>query len=766
MERDKQCNYLKCPNSKKTTRGNPVGFDRNNIFTCRCCNKAFCSDSCLVEHLILLEKEKKQNFKDHTGLKEKEYDELAVSRSLFMKPGQILKERDKNPYYDFSNFEKVKVGNKLKNLGNGAFGEVFLARNTIDSKHFAVKQINKAKLDSVSIKPELIYREINVHMKLVHDHIARLYNYHEDNKCFYLIIEYAEKETLFKLIQNSDGMGEEDAFKYFIQVASAINFLHENNMIHRDLKPENILISKDGNVKLCDFGWTVETSKTRETFCGTYEYMAPEIIVEKPYNKAIDIWSLGILLYELLHSYSPFRAQSSHQGKTENASYKEVMKNVINYKFTIDKQISEECRDMLVKLLHPKMENRMSISEVFSHPWIKKFETRLKGSMNQLNKLNQLDLVKKEMNKFNTYQVEKKNVLNKSVDSVQGNVTVIDSLQIAQKDNTLFDNVLEKVQGKSKLKRKSSSYKVDKSTFKPNRNKIVLRVEKPHKEDLSPREKENKNPKEQTQTNCFDNTVGQLAFGESPIRKHQQSIYNDSCFSMYKEMKEIDREIDKKLQENHKEFEHFKKRNEKMKEQMLQSSVCNYNKNESVFNFKNDQEEGLLPDTSFNNKQKFDSSSKLFENLKTQSQSLLYQSNIAETAEKTEKTNYEKNDKIMMNSEKKVFTPNGNYNDLMYCNLAPRSSNPKMKKASQSKKTLKQINKDLENINNKKLNYSDVLNFEESILSNFNPMDMDQKPRYHLNNKSEMSIQTDTPVPPKSIWSRFAGLFGAFKCGS
>ena len=110
-------------------------------------------------------------------------------------------------------------------------------------------------------------------------------------------MEYANNQNLFNVIKKNNGMSEKEAFKYFIQAVSAVNFLHEQKLIHRDLKPENILIDKNDVVKLCDFGWCVELKYgNRSTFCGTYEYMAPEIVTESPYNNSIDIWSLGILL--------------------------------------------------------------------------------------------------------------------------------------------------------------------------------------------------------------------------------------------------------------------------------------------------------------------------------------------------------------------------------------------------------------------------------------------------------------------------------------
>ena len=340
MQGEQKCNFPQCNNFKSNPRV-------SKIFHCKCCKLSFCTDSCLVEHLIFKEKEKsnsnsKSNTKNSNNTQAKsnnvKFFDLSPAQkklpgSIFIKPGTMLREKEKNSYFDFNNFEKLKKtnSNKFHVLGSGAFGEVFLAKNKLDGKLFAIKQMDKARLTSIGVKFEIIYREINIHIKLVHDHIARLHSYHEDTSSFYLILEYIEAGTLFSVIQKSKGLSEEESFKYFIQIASALNFLHENNLIHRDLKPENCLIDKEGNVKLCDFGWTVEGGNSRVTFCGTYEYMAPEIIKEMPYNSSIDVWSLGILLFELLHSYSPFRAKN----KANDYNYEnydpsvEVLKNIL-----------------------------------------------------------------------------------------------------------------------------------------------------------------------------------------------------------------------------------------------------------------------------------------------------------------------------------------------------------------------------------------------------------------------------------------------------
>ena len=158
-------------------------------------------------------------------------------------------------------------------------------------------------------------------------------------------MDYANNHTVFNLIKKNYGMQEKTAFKYFIDTVAAVNFLHENNLVHRDIKPENLLIDDSGNVKLCDFGWCVELhDKNRSTFCGTYEYMAPEIINEAPYDSGIDVWSLGVLLYELIHGYSPFRAKKH---ECIDKDYVEIFRNIVTFNFNIDKEISTECTDLI-----------------------------------------------------------------------------------------------------------------------------------------------------------------------------------------------------------------------------------------------------------------------------------------------------------------------------------------------------------------------------------------------------------------------------------
>lgn len=123
-------------------------------------------------------------------------------------------------------------------------------------------------------------REIKIQKKLSHPHTIKLYHFFEDKENVYLILEYAENGSLFSHLRKKQKFSENEAFIYFFQTLLGIDYLHKKNIIHRDLKPENLLINNEGNIKLCDFGWSAEVSllEKRKTFCGTIDYMAPEMI--------------------------------------------------------------------------------------------------------------------------------------------------------------------------------------------------------------------------------------------------------------------------------------------------------------------------------------------------------------------------------------------------------------------------------------------------------------------------------------------------------
>jgi serine/threonine protein kinase len=316
------CSSLKCKKEIRT------------YYTCNKCGKCYCSNSCMTDHTLEAHVSARPGGARTSG-----------TRSIFMQMGSFNKEIVDDPYYNYENFEKVS---NAKTLGSGAFGDVYLVKHKRDGKHFALKQMNKYKILDSGAGLDIIYREISIHRRIQHENIVTLYSHQEENDEFNLIMDYVNSGTLFTHIKKNKFFDERKSFKYFIQVVAAINFLHSNNLVHRDLKPENVLIDDNDNLKLCDFGWCVDlTTGNRVTFCGTYEYMAPEIIKEVPYDYSIDAWSLGILLYEMTHGYSPFRSQID-----EGEEYVEIFKNILKYNFKIDKPLSKNCQDLIASKLY------------------------------------------------------------------------------------------------------------------------------------------------------------------------------------------------------------------------------------------------------------------------------------------------------------------------------------------------------------------------------------------------------------------------------
>ena len=301
----------------------------------------------------------------------KQFSSKSDSISPFIEEGEFLDHKPPiNRNYSIENFEYITdYNNDPITIGKGGYGKIYLAKNKKDNKEYAIKYVSKEKMKVVGVDFSIIKREIDIHIRITHPRIIKLYSYLEDRYNFYLAMEFAQKGSLYQYIQHKKGMSENEAFHYFIQVASAIYFLHENGYAHRDIKPENILLDGNGGIKLCDFGWCVNVAKGgRTTFCGTYEYMAPEMINDEYYDKGIDIWSLGVLLYEMIHGYSPFRANKFE--KDAKKAQIEIFINIKNNNYTINKTISEDCIDLIDKLLTTDTKKRIKIDELFKHSWV------------------------------------------------------------------------------------------------------------------------------------------------------------------------------------------------------------------------------------------------------------------------------------------------------------------------------------------------------------------------------------------------------------
>ena len=388
-----------CPSCQKQ-------IDSIKLLKCKFCEKIFCSLSCLVSHASTHLGSNDPSINIRNRLKRRQSENLTEQYN-FITSGNFKEKTNFDKKYDINNFTKVIEDIFPKQLGSGSFGRVFLVSHNETQKLFALKVIDKRKLLMSYGKLDIIYNEINIHSKLDHENIIKLYNYNEDNENINIIMEYAPNGNLYNLItKEKTGFNEYKAFEYFIQVVNAVYYLHNNNIIHRDIKPENILIGEDNKIKLCDFGWAKELSlENRSTFCGTVEYMAPEIFGSENYDYGVDIWSLGILLYELLYGHSPFKANNT----------KNVILNIKSHELTYDdtnKTVSKSCKDLIQKLLNNNPQKRYKIKDILEHPFVKKYQEKYvysfkKKSSQNLIKEDDDDL--KEIKRANTKYISSKN---------------------------------------------------------------------------------------------------------------------------------------------------------------------------------------------------------------------------------------------------------------------------------------------------------------------------------------------------------------------
>jgi len=258
------------------------------------------------------------------------------------------------------------------NLGKGKFGQVKLGIHKVSGKQVAIKIINKKYVKDMEF--EQIKSEIDILKIAKHPNIIKLYDVFENEKYIYIMMEYCPGGDLFSYIEKRDfKLKEERAAEIVHKLCTAVYFLHQYGIVHRDLKPENILMmdqTDNADIRLVDFGlgkMLGPGEKCDEPF-GTFSYVAPEVLQEKPYDYKVDLFAIGVITYLLVAGFLPFDDENSEKEIARQTVY-----DPTPYPKKIWDNISQEAKMFVDNLLSKDPEKRMNLQEVLQHNWLIKF---------------------------------------------------------------------------------------------------------------------------------------------------------------------------------------------------------------------------------------------------------------------------------------------------------------------------------------------------------------------------------------------------------
>mmetsp|Transcript_38659 Transcript_38659/g.46807 ORF Transcript_38659/g.46807 Transcript_38659/m.46807 type:complete len:360 (+) Transcript_38659:276-1355(+) len=248
-------------------------------------------------------------------------------------------------------------------LGTGSFGRVHIAEHKSTGTICAIKMLSKSQI--------LRTKQV-MHIKAERDilgvvnfpFLVSLLGVSQDEKCLYFALEFVVGGEFFTHLRSSGRFSEETARFYTAEILLSLEYLHNQDIIYRDLKPENLLLDKEGHVKITDFGFAKKIDHRTYTLCGTPDYLAPEIILNKGHGKPVDWWALGVLIYEMLAGYPPFYDDDPM------GTYQKILHGRLEF----PSHFSRSARDLIKKLLQADLTKRYGnlkggARDVKAHPW-------------------------------------------------------------------------------------------------------------------------------------------------------------------------------------------------------------------------------------------------------------------------------------------------------------------------------------------------------------------------------------------------------------
>ena len=310
-----------------------------------------------------------------------------------------------------------------KSIGFGSFSTVYEGVSVKTNEKVAVKSINLHRINLNEKHQSNLKQEIDILRKCKHVNIVQLLHTYQTSNHIYLIMQFCQGGDLHRFVQQKGRLNEIISKQFAIQLMNGLKYLHSMDIIHRDLKPQNILLSEyseNAILKIADFGFARHFDPRNgmvDTMCGSPLYMAPEILKFNKYDSKADLWSIGIIIYQMITKHTPFNGQN----------HIELLKNIERSKVKFPKNIniSNECKDLLIRLLRKNPMKRLNWQQFFQHQWLidpntnqthinndKKYYNHKRNNQNQDNTIKNRDNnTHQDKNKQRTYEINNQNAM-------------------------------------------------------------------------------------------------------------------------------------------------------------------------------------------------------------------------------------------------------------------------------------------------------------------------------------------------------------------
>lgn len=253
----------------------------------------------------------------------------------------------------------------IRTLGKGAFGRVRLALNKATGEYIAIKCLKKSHLIRTK-QVDHVSSEYNILKLTRHPLLVNLIGFAQDSAYLYFALEYVPGGDMFTFLRKVHKFDNALANIYASQIVLMFEYLHSLDIIYRDLKPENLLIGADGYLKLTDFGFAKVVYDRTYTLCGTPEYIAPEILLNKGHGKPVDWWTLGVIIYEMIAGIDPFTDEDPMM------IYRKILKCKYSFTRNFDRGAKSLVKRLLVVDLSKRYGNlKKGVDDIKQHSWFK-----------------------------------------------------------------------------------------------------------------------------------------------------------------------------------------------------------------------------------------------------------------------------------------------------------------------------------------------------------------------------------------------------------